>query len=189
MALSKNNRHKRFRNKYPKSHGFTIIELLIVMVVIGILTAITIIAFNGMQNRANIAAIKSDLKSLSQKINVFYIDNNTYPATVLQLNSLSWTASVDSYQRNSQGNLLYCAITSGSGARYTVAARTNNNTAFTYSSTDGLRPYMGTWTGAWSIDCPLYGYDTSASNFSYSQGYHPPSWGSPGWRIWTGGAI
>lgn len=36
-----------------KDHGFTIVELLIVIVVIGILAAITIVAFNGVQQRAN----------------------------------------------------------------------------------------------------------------------------------------
>lgn len=35
-----------------KNAGFTIVELLIVIVVIGILAAITIVSFNGVQNRA-----------------------------------------------------------------------------------------------------------------------------------------
>ena len=42
------------------TQGFTIVELLIVIVVIGILAAITIIAFNGVQLRAIEASMKSD---------------------------------------------------------------------------------------------------------------------------------
>jgi len=38
--------------KYKKQKGFTIVELLIVIVVIGILAAITIVAYNGVQQRA-----------------------------------------------------------------------------------------------------------------------------------------
>ena len=42
-----------------QQRGFTIVELLIVIVVIGILAAITIVAFNGVQNKAMIGAAQS----------------------------------------------------------------------------------------------------------------------------------
>lgn len=48
--------------------GFTIVELLIVIVVIGILAAITVVAFNGVQQRANNARTTSDLNSLKKAI-------------------------------------------------------------------------------------------------------------------------
>jgi len=48
--------------------GFTIVELLIVIVVIGILAAITIVAFNGVQQRASTAAIQSDLTQNAKAI-------------------------------------------------------------------------------------------------------------------------
>ncbi len=41
--------------KQTKSRGFTIVELLIVIVIIAILAAITIVAYNGIQNRANLS--------------------------------------------------------------------------------------------------------------------------------------
>ena len=44
-----------------KQKGFTIVELLIVIVVIAILAAITIVAFNGIQQRAKNSAIQADL--------------------------------------------------------------------------------------------------------------------------------
>lgn len=59
--------------------GFTIVELLIVIVVIGILAAITIVAYNGVQRRANntsrIAAAKQYIKLLS----VYAVQNGKYP--------------------------------------------------------------------------------------------------------------
>ena len=48
--------------------GFTIVELLIVIVVIGILAAITIVAFNGVQQKAATAAVQSDLTQNAKAI-------------------------------------------------------------------------------------------------------------------------
>lgn len=56
-----------------KSHGFTIVELLIVIVVIGILAAITIVSFSGIQDRAHDVRRKSDLATISKTILI----NNT----------------------------------------------------------------------------------------------------------------
>jgi type IV pilus assembly protein PilA len=51
-----------------KQTGFTIVELLIVVVVIAILAAITIVSFNGIQARANQAKIDSDISVLNKSI-------------------------------------------------------------------------------------------------------------------------
>jgi len=54
-----------------KQKGFTIVELLIVVVVIAILAAITIVAYNGIQNRARTSAMQSELVSAAKKIEVY----------------------------------------------------------------------------------------------------------------------
>lgn len=51
-----------------RQEGFTIVELLIVIVVIGILAAITIVAYNGIQERARVARANSELTTLSKAI-------------------------------------------------------------------------------------------------------------------------
>jgi prepilin-type N-terminal cleavage/methylation domain-containing protein len=64
-----------------KQTGFTIVELLIVIVVIGILAAITIVAYNGIQNRGRnlrmVAAATQTYKAISQ----YVIDNGSYPTS------------------------------------------------------------------------------------------------------------
>lgn len=52
------------------AHGFTIVELLIVIVVISILAAISIVAYNGVQNKAADSVVKSDLRQATQKTKV-----------------------------------------------------------------------------------------------------------------------
>ncbi len=59
--------------------GFTIVELLIVIVVIGILAAITIVAFNGVQVRGRDVARTSDVKSLQKAIEMYKADQGNYP--------------------------------------------------------------------------------------------------------------
>lgn len=62
--------------------GFTIVELLIVIVVIAILATISIMAYSGIQGRAVVASLQSDLSNASQQIKLFQVDNGTYPTTI-----------------------------------------------------------------------------------------------------------
>lgn len=62
-----------------KQKGFTIVELLIVIVVIAILAAITIVAYNGIQARARDAQRSSDISSLAKGLELYYIDKGEYP--------------------------------------------------------------------------------------------------------------
>ena len=64
-----------------KQTGFTIVELLIVIVVIGILAAITIVAYNGIQNRAKLATYQSDTVGLVKKSEAFNSVTGAYALT------------------------------------------------------------------------------------------------------------
>jgi type IV pilus assembly protein PilA len=62
-----------------KNSGFTIVELLIVIVVIGILAAITIVAYNGIQTRAKANAVQSLVSLLAKKAKTYQTITNQYP--------------------------------------------------------------------------------------------------------------
>lgn len=62
--------------------AFTIVELLVVIVVIGVLAAITILSYAGITNRANLASMQSDLSNASKQLGIFYTEYNYYPATI-----------------------------------------------------------------------------------------------------------
>jgi prepilin-type N-terminal cleavage/methylation domain-containing protein len=70
-----------------KLPGFTIVELLIVIVIIGILAAITIVAYNGIQDRAKSTTLMSDLTVSAKQLRLDQITNNAFPATVAAANN------------------------------------------------------------------------------------------------------
>ena len=90
-------------NKNSKQQGFTIVELLIVIVVIGILAAITIVAYNGIQSRGKTASAQSAAVSLDKKIESYNAINSQYPNVAGTItgsgtqNSVTTTTSSDWY--------------------------------------------------------------------------------------------
>ena len=68
-------------NRTKNIEGFTIVELLIVIVVIAILATITLVSYSGIQQRAQFAKMQTDLSSLNKAIQLYYSDNGHYPIT------------------------------------------------------------------------------------------------------------
>lgn len=67
------------RTTHQIHHGFTIVELLIVIVVIGVLTTITIVAYNGVQDRARTVQAISGAEKYIQALGILALDTNSYP--------------------------------------------------------------------------------------------------------------
>ncbi len=76
------------------SAGFTIVELLIVIVVIGILATITIVAYSGIQNRARDTQRVQDIKAITKALEVYKIQTGDYPLAVGSTGQGGWEISV-----------------------------------------------------------------------------------------------
>lgn len=68
-----------------QSRGFTIVELLIVIVIIGILAAITIVAYNGITSKASLQKSVTAANSVRDVAENYSIENGKYPAITSQI--------------------------------------------------------------------------------------------------------
>lgn len=159
--------------------GFTLVELLIVIVIIAILAAITIVAYNGITSRANDTAVQEDLHNIASSIEQYSSTNGSYPTNdTATLQTLGLKASRGNYLIGSSvNNLIYCVSTDGTA--YGIAAESKSGNSFQYTSVSGSKPYASSWSSASTTICPnlVSGWTSGYFNWGYS---------SSTWQAWIG---
>ncbi len=170
-----------------QTRGFTIVELLIVIVVIAILAAITIVSYNGIQNRAYDSTVQTDLKTAYSKILIYRETdgNGAFPdADDTELGKAGITASKSAY--DPAGNFLYCFTgrTLPTGAILLIA-KSKSGKVFYYSTAAGAKQYTGSNDiGGFAAICnellPASGITSASARYGALSG------GT--WRSWVGGS-
>jgi prepilin-type N-terminal cleavage/methylation domain-containing protein len=103
--------------------GFTIVELLIVIVVIAILAAISLVAYTGVQNKARVSAVSSALSQASKKLATYAVDGTGYPADLATI-GINDTGGV-SYEysvNNATNPATYCITATAGTTSYKVSS-------------------------------------------------------------------
>ncbi len=74
--------------KSLRSRGFTLIEVMVVMVIIGILAAVIVPKIMNRPNQARIVAAKNDIRSIVSALKLYRLDNGQYPTQQQGLKAL-----------------------------------------------------------------------------------------------------
>ncbi len=110
------------------SKGFTIVELLIVIVVIAILAAVTVVAYTGMRARAEEAKFEADVKSIATILGMENSTEGRYPSSLSAANNNKGIPSIEgvayeySYQSATNRYCLTAYNTLGSVANYFISS-------------------------------------------------------------------
>lgn len=166
------------------TQGFSLVELIVVIVTLGILASIIIISYNGVQGRAYDASVQSDLEAFSNILEDYRMYDSTnankeYPRTTATLATLSIRASKGSYNTSVSYNFIYCLANSGANAYkdYKLVALSKSGKIYVMTQ-DGLVANSLTATDLNATLCT-----TTLSMSLVSNGLSAPNT----WQAWVGG--
>lgn len=77
------------KRKYQKAAGFTLIEVMVVIVILGILAAVVVPRIMDNPDKARVVKAKQDIRTLEGALNLYKLDNFQYPSTDQGLEALS----------------------------------------------------------------------------------------------------
>ena len=148
---------KDIKKNKEKNTGFTIVELLVVIVVIGILAAITIVSYAGVTTKARTSASQSNAQSIQQVAEAYNADHGYYPGTIAAFSDSTNTAKKPSNVTVEKDNITTTAMTStlsnnGTHVAYACYLDCTNSTGgiisyWDFTASAIVRIYVGAGTG------------------------------------------
>lgn len=101
MQIDSNKAAKKLADKKKEQQkGFTLLEVMVVLVIIGLLVAMVAPKVLGQQDKAMVKKVQADLSNLETGLNMYRLDNFTYPSTAQGLDALVKKPSVAPEPRN-----------------------------------------------------------------------------------------
>lgn len=88
------------RHQASRQHGFTLIEIMVVVVILGILAALVVPQIMSRPDQAKVTVAKGDIRAISAALDMYRLDNNRYPTTQQGLEALVEKPSGNPQPRN-----------------------------------------------------------------------------------------
>lgn len=79
---------RQLRGGRARQHGFSLIEIMVVVVIIGILAALIVPRLMDRPDQARVVAARQDIAALMQALKLYRLDNGRYPSTEQGLQAL-----------------------------------------------------------------------------------------------------
>ena len=134
------------------SRGFTIIELLVVIVVVGVLAAITLVSFNGIQAKARDSQRLQDVKSIVKALELYKTQNGRYPDEVGTVGAGGWEISSDGTNAT---NFLSLLATSSTASKIPVDPKNTAPSGLDPGNASPNFTYFYHLYGAGASGCPV----------------------------------
>lgn len=83
------------KHKFYTKSGFTIVELLIVIVVIGILAGISIAVYGNAQDRARASVTELDIATFEKGMKLYHTDHSSFPSNLEDMEKSGYFGSID----------------------------------------------------------------------------------------------
>jgi prepilin-type N-terminal cleavage/methylation domain-containing protein len=139
-----------------RNQGFTIVELLIVIVVIGILALLVITTYSGIQAKARNSKRQTDIQSLQTQLEAFFSQNGYYPS-LGDMNNSTWLGTnMKSLDQN--------ALTDPSNP-------TNSKTLVASPTAKSYSYQVGDGTGSSGVGASCESDDTTCAKYTLTAKY------------------